>query len=81
MDKSGGSEDGEKRSDSGYISNTDPTGLADRKAIGMRGREVPKMTAKFWPECRKNGVAINQMRKTAVRASLKGLSGGSVWGV
>lgn len=39
------------------------------------------MTAKFWLEHWKNGVAINQMRKTAARASLKGLSGGSVLGV
>lgn len=34
MDERGGSEDGEKRSDSGYTSNVDPTGLTDRKNMG-----------------------------------------------
>lgn len=34
------------------------------------------MTARFWPEQWENGVAINQIRGTGGRATLKGLSGG-----
>lgn len=43
----------------------------------MRGGGVG-MTARFGPEEWKNGAAINQMRKTPGRASLRGLLGGSV---
>lgn len=54
----------------------DPTGFADRMDMGCERKRSVEDDSRFWLERWKSRVAITLMRKTAGRASLKGLSGG-----